>query len=285
MRALPLAVFVLGGIIAIGAAIGGATAIVAAVATAIAFATIAWRAGPAIVARRIGARPFAGAEPSALRRALAAVQSTADGEITVLRADALLPNAVALGDGRIVLSDGLLQALSEDELQAVLRHLRSRSASARRDAAVAVLLLPALIVAALLKSVLMVLVAFSQSEVEGGAVGEAQSIGVLFAGIAVGPIARFLLWLGAGRAAVWPADAAATPLAQQHEALVSALKRIDSRLRPPIVFGAARYSLISLFWNHLFFVSPLDHTPLQRFALLPSSRARISRLRELGVEG
>ena len=95
MRSLPLAVLILGGIIAIGAAIGGATAIVAAVAAAVVFAAIAWRAGPAIVARRIGARPFAGAEPSSLKRALAAVQSTADGEITVLRAESLLPNAVA----------------------------------------------------------------------------------------------------------------------------------------------------------------------------------------------
>lgn len=275
MRSLPLAVLILGGIIAIGAAIGGATAIAAAVAAAIAFAAIAWWAGPEIVARRIGARPFAGAGPPAL-------QSTIDGEITVLRTDSLLPNAVALGDGRVVLSDGLLQALNEDELQAVLRHLRARGASARSAAAVAVLLLPALAVAALLKSALMVLVAFSQSEVEGGAVGEAQSIGVLFAGIAVGPIAKVLLWLGAGRAAIWSADAAATPLAQQHEALVSALERIDSRFRPPIVFGTARYSLISLFWNHLFFASPLDHTPLQRFAL-PPSRARIARLREQGM--
>ena len=284
MRALPLAALILGGIIAIGAAIGGATAIVVAVAIAIAFAAIAWWVGPAIVARRICARPFAGAEPPALKRALAVVQSTAGGEITVLRADSLLPNAVALGDGRIVLSDGLLQALNEDELQAALRHLRARGASARSGAAVAVLLLPALVVAALLKSVLMVLVAFSQSEVEGGAVGEAQSIGVLFAGIAVGPIAKVLLWLGAGRATVWSADAAATPLAQQHEALFSALERIDGRFRPPIVFGTARYSLISLFWNHLFFASPLDHTPLQRFALLPSSRARVTRLRENGVD-
>lgn len=283
MRSLPLAALILSGTIAIGAAIGGATAMIAAVATAVAFAAIAWWAAPTIVARRIGARPFAGAEPAALKRALATVQLTTDDEITALRTDSLLPNAVGLGDGRIVLSDGLLQALNEDELQAVLRHLRARGA--RSGAAVAVLLLPALVVAVLLKSVLMVLVAFSQSEVEGGAVGEAQSIGVLFAGISVGPIARVLLWLGVGRAAVWSADAAATTLAQQHEALISALERIDSRFRPPIVFGTARYSLISLFWNHLFFASPLDHTPLQRFALLPSSRARISRLREQGVEG
>ncbi len=192
-----------------------------------------------------------------------------------------MPNAVALGDGRIVLSDGLLQALSEDELAAVLRHLRARPA-VRSDTAAATLLLPVMLVAALLKSLLMVFVAFSQSEVEGGAVGEAQSIGVVIAGFVAGPLARLLLLLGAARAAIYSADSAAAPLALQQDALVGSLGRIDTRFRPPIVFASARYSLISLFWNHLFFASPLDYTPLQRFAVLPPSRTRIDRLREGG---
>lgn len=278
MRSLPLVALILGGIIAIGAAIGGTIAVAATVVIAVVFGIIAWWGGPWIVARRLGARPFADDMPPALTRGLAAVQAES-GDLIILRTGSLMPNAVALGDDRIVLSDGLLQALNEEELAAVLHHLYARPA-ARSAAAVAVLLLPIILVAALLKSLLMVFVAFSESEVAGGAVGEARSIGVLIAGFIVGPLARLLLLLGAGRSASYSADAAAAPLALQQEALAGALKRIDTRFRPPIVFASARYSLISLFWNHLFFASPLDYTPLQRFALLPSSRTRIDRLRE-----
>ena len=278
MRSIPLAALILGGIIAIGAAIGGTIAIAATVVIAVAFGVIAWWGGPWIVARQLGAQSFADDMPPALTRALAAGQ-TESGDLIILRTGSLMPNAVALGDGRVVLSDGLLQALNEDELTTVLRHLRARPA-ARSAAAVATLLLPIILVAALLKSLLMVFVAFSESEVSGGAVGEARSIGVLIAGFIVGPFARLLLALGAGRSAIYSADAAAAPLALQQETLAGTLKKIDTRFRPPIVFASARYSLISLFWNHLFFASPLDYTPLQRFALLPPSRARIDRLRE-----
>ena len=281
MRSIPLAVLILGGIIAIGAAIGGTIAVAATVVIAVVFGIIAWWGGPWIVARRLGARPFADDMPPALTRALAAVQAES-GDLIILRTGSLMPNAVALGDDRIVLSDGLLQALNEEELAAVLHHLYARPA-ARSAAAVAVLLLPIILVAALLKSLLMVFVAFSESEVAGGAVGEARSIGVLIAGFIVGPFARLLLLLGTGRSVIYSADAA--PLALQQEALAGALKRIDTRFRPPIVFASARYSLISLFWNHLFFANPLDYTPLQRFALLPSSRARIDRLHEGGGHG
>ena len=166
MRALPLAVLILGGIIAIGVAIGGVAAIAAAAV------------------------------------------------IAVLRASTLLPNAVVLGGGRIVLSDGLLQTLDEAELEAVLRHLRGRS-DGRSGAAVAVLLLPIVFAAALLKSLLTIFAAFAQSEVEGGSVGEAQSIGPVIAGVIVGPFARLLLWFGASRGAVWTADDATAPLALQ----------------------------------------------------------------------
>ncbi len=183
-----------------------------------------------------------------------------------------------LGDGRIILNDGLLQTLNEAELEAVLRHLQERS-DGRSGAAVAVLLLPIVFAAALLKSLLTIFAAFAQSEVEGGSVGEAQSIGPVIAGVIVGPFARLLLWFGASRGSVWTADDATAPLALQREALIRVLEKADRVSRPPIVFRTARYSLISLFWNHLFFANPLDHTPLQRFAYLPTARARIARLR------
>ncbi len=197
--------------------------------------------------------------------------------IAIFRASTLLPNAAVLGDGRIVLNDGLLQTLNEAELEAVLRHLQERS-DGRSGAAVAVLLLPIVFAAALLKSLLTIFAAFAQSEVEGGSVGEAQSIGPVSAGVIVGPFARLLLWFGASRGSVWTADDATAPLALQREALIRVLEKADRVSRPPIVFRTARYSLISLFWNHLFFSSPLDYTPLQRFAHLPTSRARLARL-------
>ena len=277
MRALPLAVLILGGIVAIGAAIGGVAAIAAAAVIAAAFAALAWWGGAWIVGRRLGAQPFAGEAPPALARAVAAIEAERGERIAIFRASTLLPNAVVLGDGRIILSDGLLQTLDEVELEAVLRHLQGR-AGGRSGAAVAVLVMPFLFAAALLKSLLTIFAAFAQSEVEGGSVGEAQSIGPVIAGVIVGPFARLLLWFGASRGAVWTADDATAPLALQREALIRVLEKADRVSRPPIVFRTARYSLISLFWNHLFFSSPLDYTPLQRFAYLPTSRARLARL-------
>ena len=164
MRSLPLAVLILGGIITIGAAIGGTIAVAAAVIIASAFGAIAWWGGPWIVARRIGARPFAGSEPPALARALATVQAEG-GDFTVLRAESLAPNAVALDDGRIVLSDGLLQALNEGELAAVLRHLRARPA-VRGDTAAAPLLLPVVLVTAPLKSLLFAVLPPSRARID-----------------------------------------------------------------------------------------------------------------------
>ena len=281
MRSLPLAIIILGGIVAIGVAIGGTAAILVTVLIAAAFVVLAWWAGPSIVGRLIGAQSFAGGEPPPFQHALAAIQPPGERETATLRADSSLPNAVALGDGRIVLSDSLLHTLSEDELQAVLRHLHARS-DARGSAAAAVLLLPVMFLAALLKSLFMLAVALAQSgsdALQSGASAEAQGVAPVLAGLAVGPIARLLLLFGASRSAVWSADAAAAPLTRQQEALIGALEKIDRVSQPPILFGTARYSLISLFWNHLFFANPLDHTALQRFSLLPPSRARIARLR------
>ena len=67
----------------------------------------------------------------------------------MLRAQTLLPNAVVLGGGRIVLNDGLLQTLNDAELEAVLRHLQGRAGGARGAVAVAVLVMPFLFAAAL----------------------------------------------------------------------------------------------------------------------------------------
>ena len=127
MRALPLAVLILVGIVAIGVAIGGGAAIAAAAVIAAAFAALAWWGGAWIVGWRLGAQPFAGGAPPALARAVAAVEVESGERIAIFRASTLLPNAVVLGDGRIMLSDGLLQTLNEAELEAVLRHLRGRS--------------------------------------------------------------------------------------------------------------------------------------------------------------
>ena len=277
MRALPPAVLILGGIVATGVAIGGVAAIAAAAVIAAVFAALAWWGGAWIVGRRLGAQPFAGGTPPALARAVAAIEAERGERIAIFRASTLLPNAVVLGGGRIVLSDGLLQTLNEAELEAVLRHLQGRAGAARGGAAIAVLLLPIVFAAALLKSLLTIFASFAQSEVEGGSVGEARSIGPVIAGVIVGPFARLLLWFGASRGAVWTTDDATAPLALQREALIRVLEKADRVSRQPIVFRTARYSLISLFWNHLFFANPLDYTPLQRFAHLPTSRARLER--------
>ena len=282
MRSLPLALLILGGIVAIGVAIGGVAAIAAAVLIAAAFAAVAWWGGAWIVGRRLGAQPFAGGEPAALGRAVAAVEAESGERIVVLRAQTLLPNAVVLGGGRIVLNDGLLQTLNDAELEAVLRHLHRRAAVARGAVAAAVLVMPFLFVAALLKSLLVIASGFSAhseyGESRGSETAEAQSIGAIFAGLIVGPIVRLLLLLGASGAPVWSSDASAAVLTQHREALISALGKIERVSAPPTSFRSAQFSLITLFWNHLFFANPLEGTPLQRFAALPSARARIARL-------
>lgn len=282
MRALPLAVLILVGIVAIGVAIGGGAAIAAAAVIAAAFAALAWWGGAWIVGWRLGAQPLAGGAPPALARAVAAIEAESGERIAILRASTLLPNAVALGDGRIVLNDGLLQTLNEAELEAVLRHLQERS-DGRSDAAVAVLVMPFLFAAALLKSLLVIASGFSAGSEYGDArrseTAEAESIGSVFAGLIAGPIARLLLLLGANRASFWSSDAAAATLTQHREALVGALEKIERISAPPTSFHRAQYSLITLFWNYLFFANPLEGTPLQRFAALPTARARIARLR------
>ena len=282
MRALPLALLVLGGIVLIGVAIGGVAAIAATVVIAAAFAAVAWWGGAWIVGHRLSAQPFAGGEPAALARAVAAVEAEPGERVVALRAQTLLPNAVALGGGRIVLNDGLLATLNDAELEAVLRHLQGRSGGARAAAAVAVLVMPFLFAAALLKSLLVIVSGFSvgseYGESRGSETAEAQSIGAVLAGLIVGPVARLLLLLGANRASVWSSDAAVAVLTQQREALISALGKIERVSAPPTSFRRAQFSLITLFWNHLFFANPLEGTPLQRFASLPSTRARIARL-------
>lgn len=186
--------------------------------------------------------------PPALAQAVASVEAESGERIAIFRAQALLPNAVVLGGGRIVLSEGLLKTLNEAELEAVLVVVSGFSTQSE------------------------------YADMRRSETAEAASVGSVLSGMIAGPIAWFLLLLGAGRGLVWSSDATAAPMTQWREALVSAIEKIERISAPPTSFHRAQYSLITVFWNHLFFANPLEGTPLQRFASLPSARARVDRL-------
>jgi heat shock protein HtpX len=188
-------------------------------------------------------------------------------------------NAFATGrnpsHAAVAVTDGILQILSERELEAVLAHELSHVKN--RDVLIAT-------IAAAVAGIISVAGYAAQWGLMLGGVGRSSDDRegglAALAWIIIAPIIALLIQLAISRSREYGADASGATLAGDPEALASALARLEQAqtVRPYEFAGPAT--------AHLFIVNPLRGTAATLMNLLsthPPIEARINRLQEMRV--
>jgi len=202
--------------------------------------------------------------------------------VMVLETDAL--NAFAtgskVGNGTIVVTRGLLDSLSRDELQGVVAHEMSHLANLDTRYMVMVGVTVGLI--ALVCDVLLRNLAWgrsnrsSSSDKKGG--GAAILIILLIVVAILAPIAAKFVQMAVSRQREYLADATSVQFTRNPNGLISALGKLAEKAEP--------FPGVSRATQHLFIVNPVQTFTAKSSALLathPDIADRIARLRNLGA--
>jgi heat shock protein HtpX len=202
--------------------------------------------------------------------------------VMVLETDAL--NAFAtgskVGNGTIVVTRGLLDTLSRDELQGVVAHEMSHLANLDTRYMVMVGVTVGLI--ALVCDVLLRNLAWgrsnrsSSSDKKGG--GAAILIILLIVVAILAPIAAKFVQMAVSRQREYLADATSVQFTRNPNGLISALGKLAEKAEP--------FPGVSRATQHLFIVNPVQTFTAKSSALLathPDIADRIARLRNLGA--
>jgi heat shock protein HtpX len=202
--------------------------------------------------------------------------------VMVLETDAL--NAFAtgskVGSGTVVVTRGLLNSLSRDELQGVVAHEMSHLANLDTRYMVMVGVTVGLI--ALVCDVLLRNLAWgrgnrsSSSDKKGG--GAAILIILLIVVAVLAPIAAKFVQMAVSRQREYLADATSVQFTRNPSGLISALGKLAEKAEP--------FPGVSRATQHLFIVNPVQTFTAKSSALLathPDIADRIARLRNLGA--
>jgi heat shock protein HtpX len=202
--------------------------------------------------------------------------------VMVLETDAL--NAFAtgskVGSGTVVVTRGLLNSLSRDELQGVVAHEMSHLANLDTRYMVMVGVTVGLI--ALVCDVLLRNLAWgrgnrsSSSDKKGG--GAAILIILLIVVAILAPIAAKFVQMAVSRQREYLADATSVQFTRNPNGLISALGKLAEKAEP--------FPGVSRATQHLFIVNPVQTFTAKSSALLathPDIADRIARLRNLGA--
>jgi heat shock protein HtpX len=203
-------------------------------------------------------------------------------KVMVLETDAL--NAFATGSkpgkGTIVVTRGLLNALSRDELQGVVAHEMSHLANLDTRYMVVVGVTVGLI--ALVCDMLLRSLAWgrgsrsSSSDKKGG--GAVILIILLIVVAILAPIAAKFVQMAVSRQREYLADATSVQFSRNPNGLISALGKLAEKAEP--------FPGVSRATQHLFIVNPVQTFTAKSSALLathPDIEDRIARLRNLGA--
>ena len=203
-------------------------------------------------------------------------------KVMVLETDAL--NAFATGNkpgnGTIVVTRGLLNSLSRDELQGVVAHEMSHLANLDTRYMVVVGVTVGLI--ALVCDMLLRSLAWgrgnrsSSSDKKGG--GAAILIILLIVVAILAPIAAKFVQMAVSRQREYLADATSVQFTRNPSGLISALGKLAEKAEP--------FPGVSRATQHLFIVNPVQTFTAKSSALLathPDIADRIARLRNLGA--
>jgi heat shock protein HtpX len=201
--------------------------------------------------------------------------------VYVIESDAL--NAYATGmtpsNAAIVVTRGLLNTLSRDELQGVVGHEMGHIMNFDIRYATAVAVMVGLIV-------LVSDVAWRGLRFSGGGGGDGKRKGggglgplaiILFAFAFLAPFIAKLVQMAVSRQREYLADASSVQFTRNPAGLIGALEKIDGSGTP--MAGASRAT------QHLFIVNPLERIAESASELMsthPATSQRISRLRNLG---
>ncbi len=192
------------------------------------------------------------------------------------------PNAFATGrdpqHAAVAATTGLLDSLSDTELQGVIAHEMSHIGN--YDIRVMGVVLVLVTVIAVISDVFMRMLWFRDSDSRSSANGIFLAIGVVTAIIA--PLIGTLLKLAVSRKREYLADASGVLLTRYPEGLASALEKIGRYNRPMRRASTAT--------AHLFFANPLRNRAgqeggfAQLFSTHPPLSERVKRLRDMGGE-
>ena len=203
-------------------------------------------------------------------------------KVMVLETDALTAFATGnkVGHGTIVVTRGLLDTLSRDELQGVVAHEMSHLANLDTRYMVVVGVTVGLI--ALVCDMLLRSLAWgrgnrsSSSDKKGG--GAAILIILLIVVAILAPIAAKFVQMAVSRQREYLADATSVQFTRNPNGLISALGKLAEKAEP--------FPGVSRATQHLFIVNPVQTFTAKSSALLathPDIEDRIARLRNLGA--
>jgi heat shock protein HtpX len=266
-----------GLIVSLGALAGGRAGIVIAAAATVGVAWAASSLSDRVALSAMRARPVSEVEYPQLYRAVREVSKSARLPVPrIYVSPAMQPNSLAAGHSRrsaaVCCTEGMLRALSADELRAVLGH---ELAHVREpDIAIASL-------SAGLSAVITSLVSLAWFRSPGRSRGGGEDGRRLAAGLTMlvlGPVAALLLQLTISREREYRADALGARLAGDPLALARALRKIEAGTVEMPLFPTGPLASAS----HLMIVNPFSGEGFARlFSTHPPTGERVYRLERL----